>query len=140
MGINGSKVIGQIDHLMDVQHFEDAIFLTEQALKILDESFGHNFVEKTHNVLPNPMYYEAMNAHKNQNIECKQKQKQQTKTSEPQQQVNVNYNININFNINVNGNHYFNNNNDNGNPQPTAPSITRSNAANNQFNDLLNQF
>merc|ERR1712048_619864 len=51
-------------------------------------------------------------------------------------QVNVNYNININFNINVNGNQYFNNQLQ----QPTAPSITRANPANAQFNDLLNQF
>ena len=47
--MNASKVIGQIDHLMDVGHFEDAIFLTEKALKIImDEQFGYNFIEKTH--------------------------------------------------------------------------------------------
>ena len=26
---------------------EDAIFLTEKALKIMDEQFGYNFIEKT---------------------------------------------------------------------------------------------
>merc|ERR1712228_618256 len=98
--INGSKVIGQIDHLCDVEHFEDAIFLTEQALKIMDESFGFNFVEKIHNFLPNPMYFKANNLKKNH---VSNKVIEQDEDG-GQKMINVNYNININFNINVNGN------------------------------------
>ena len=49
--INGSKIIGQIDNLMDAEYFEDAIFLTESGLRLLEAHFGDNLVEKTHNTV-----------------------------------------------------------------------------------------
>lgn len=155
--INGSKVIQQIDHLMDIEHFEDAICLTEKALKIMDQQFGHNFIEKTHNFIPSPMYYQSHHLDKNQNIDSlsslnkklnsslndnsdkkTQSDTNTTKTTtdttnddniNAPPSINVNYNININFNINVNNHSRF---------LPTHPSIQHATFGN--FNNILNQF
>lgn len=148
--INGSKVIQQIDHLMDIEHFEDAIYLTEKALKIMDHQFGHNLIEKIHNLIPTPMYFLSHHLDKNQNPNShqslqslankdgnsKHKSNDKQSPSPPKKDnentnntpINVNYNININLNINVNNASSF---------LPTAPSIQHSY---NDFNNILSQF
>ena len=34
---NGSMIIEHIDHLMDAEHFEDAFFLTESGLRLIEQ-------------------------------------------------------------------------------------------------------
>ena len=37
-----------IDKLMDAEYFEEAIFLTESGLRLMEVHFGGNLVEKTY--------------------------------------------------------------------------------------------
>ena len=135
----------------------------------MDFQFGHNFIEKIHNFIPSPMYYQSQHLDKNQNPNSiqalsspnkkfkssndKQKQQKQkqsdstegsmdTKSSEKKEDTNNNNNtsnINVNYNININFN--INVNGPSNNHSSWLPTAPSiQQSSYNNFNNILSQF